>query len=197
MPSCFSPFSSLFGSNSPAKGEKISSSSSSSVSTLVDPNPREKDGKLSLSVPTTQSTSTTDQLNRLRSLLKQEGLTHYLIPSEDAHRSEYTAKEDERRSFISGFTGSAGTAIVSLDDAHVFVDGRYHVQATKQCDENWTVHKLGLPGVVNWDTWLSEKAKTNEIKLGMDPTLMDYCEYLSRAFEYLHCCSLATESTQS
>ena len=61
--------------------------------------------------------------------MKQHQLDAYLIPSEDAHSSEYVAEVDQRRAFISGFTGSAGTALVTQDTALVWTDSRYFVQA--------------------------------------------------------------------
>jgi len=174
--SCFSAISSLLDSKPSHKDEKILSDSSSSVSTLVGSLGEKHDLK-SLSSFDSSPTPTTKQLVALRSLLSSEGLTHYLVPSEDAHRSEYTSISDQRRSYISGFTGSAGQVIVSMDEAHLFVDGRYHVQATNQCDQNWTLHKLGLPGVVNWDEWIKNEAKGKEVKLGLDPALIDYSEF--------------------
>ena len=54
----------------------------------------------------------------------QEQLHAYIVPTEDAHQSEYVAQCDKRRDFISGFSGSAGTAIVSLTKAALWTDGR-------------------------------------------------------------------------
>ena len=70
---------------------------------------------------------TTAFLTRLRKLMMNEvpALSAYIIPSCDAHNSEYIASCDERRSFISGFDGSAGTAIVTAKDALLWTDGRY------------------------------------------------------------------------
>lgn len=108
--------------------------------------------------PSFSLTSTSSQLSQLRALLDSHKLTHYLIPTSDSHGSEYTAPRDARRAFISGFTGSAGTAIVpcsATERALLFVDGRYHVQAGEQVDsEQWKVMKVGLEGVLQWDEWL-------------------------------------------
>jgi Xaa-Pro aminopeptidase len=62
----------------------------------------------------------------------------YLVPASDAHGSEYVANKDKRQLYMSGFTGEASTAIIRADDASLFVDGRYHVQAEKEIDSNWT-----------------------------------------------------------
>ncbi|CAG8501195.1 11499_t:CDS:2, partial [Acaulospora colombiana] len=93
-----------------------------------------------------------------------------VIPSEDAHQSEYTAECDARRAFISGFTGSAGLAVVSEDCAALFTDGRYFLQASKQLDQNWTLMKQGLPDVPTWQEYLQNLPKGS--KIGIDPTLI-------------------------
>lgn len=77
-----------------------------------------------------------------------EPIHAYIIPSGDAHNSEYIAACDERRAYISGFTGSAGTAIVTLDSALLWTDGRYYLQASQEMDGNWTLMKDGLPSTL-------------------------------------------------
>ena len=69
-------------------------------------------------------------LTRLRKLMQNEvpPLSAYIIPSCDAHNSEYLASCDERRAFVSGFDGSAGTAIVTAKEALLWTDGRYFLQ---------------------------------------------------------------------
>ena len=69
-------------------------------------------------------------LTRLRKLMQTEvpSLSAYIIPSCDAHNSEYLASCDERRAFICGFDGSAGTAIVTAKEALLWTDGRYFLQ---------------------------------------------------------------------
>ena len=72
-----------------------------------------------------------------------EPIQAYIIPSGDAHQSEYIAACDNRRSFLTGFDGSAGTAIVTQDDAALWTDGRYYLQAEKQLDSSWLLMKDG------------------------------------------------------
>jgi Xaa-Pro aminopeptidase len=67
----------------------------------------------------------------LRALLAARGLDAYLVPSEDAHQSEYIADRDKRREFLTGFTGSFGYAVVTPTDAALWTDGRYFLQATR------------------------------------------------------------------
>lgn len=85
-------------------------------------------------------------LTDLRALMRQlpnngGSINAYIIPTDDRHQSEYISSTDERRSFISGFDGSAGTAVVTLNEALLWTDGRYHQQAEQQIDENWTLMK--------------------------------------------------------
>ena len=76
-----------------------------------------------------------------------------VVPSEDAHSSEYIAPCDARREFISGFSGSAGCAVITLDKATLSTDGRYFNQAEKQLDSDWILLKQGLPDVPTWQDW--------------------------------------------
>ncbi|KAN0060966.1 hypothetical protein ACQY0O_006700 [Thecaphora frezii] len=115
------------------------------------------------------------RLEALRRLMEQEACDFYIVPTDDAHGSEYTAPSEQRRVWISGFTGSAGTAIVASDSAHLFADGRYHVQAAKQLDDNWTLHKVGQTGVKDWPAWLLDQVKEGT-KVGLDPALISFTE---------------------
>ncbi|KAG9285862.1 hypothetical protein G9A89_013287 [Geosiphon pyriformis] len=120
---------------------------------------------------------TTGKLARLRELFTKEqyNLTAYIIPSEDAHQSEYIAACDGRRGFISGFTGSAGLAIVSKNSAALFTDGRYFLQASLQLDSNWTLMKQGLPCVPTWQEYLVQELPEGS-RIGIDPTLISVSE---------------------
>ena len=69
-----------------------------------------------------------------------------VAPTADSHDSEYTADADQRRAWISGFTGSAGTAVILEKEAFLFTDGRYFLQAGKQLDDNWKLMKRGEKG---------------------------------------------------
>ncbi|KAL1681739.1 peptidase M24, structural domain-containing protein [Schizophyllum commune] len=117
--------------------------------------------------------NTTDRLHKLRDLMAQDGYSvdAIVIPSEDEHASEYLAAADERRAWISGFTGSAGCAIVTLDRAYLFTDGRYFLQASQQLDDNWTLMKVGMPDVPTWQEFLHKKLPHNS-KIGIDSTVI-------------------------
>ena len=94
-----------------------------------------------------------------------------VVPSEDSHSSEYIAACDGRREFISGFTGSAGCAVVTADAAALATDGRYFNQAAKQLDKNWTLLKQGLQDVPTWQEWAAEQSKGGKT-VAVDPTLI-------------------------
>jgi Xaa-Pro aminopeptidase len=94
-----------------------------------------------------------------------------VIPSEDSHSSEYIAPCDARREFISGFSGSAGCAVVTHEKAALATDGRYFNQASKQLDENWLLLKQGLQDVPTWQEWSAEQSEGGKI-VGVDPTVI-------------------------
>ncbi|MGO0862409.1 aminopeptidase P family N-terminal domain-containing protein, partial [Clostridioides difficile] len=70
-----------------------------------------------------------DRVNELRRLMEEKNIDAYLIPSSDNHQSEYVGDYFKSREFISGFNGSAGTVIVTKDEAGLWTDGRYFIQA--------------------------------------------------------------------
>lgn len=95
----------------------------------------------------------------------------YIIPSGDAHQSEYIAPCHKRREFISGFTGSAGTAIVTQNEALLWTDGRYFLQAEKELDHNWTLMRDGVGKTLKREEWLSQKLPEGAV-VGVDPYLL-------------------------
>ena len=99
----------------------------------------------------------TQKLNDLRTAMAQHGLDAWIIPSADAHSSEYVARHWEGRAWISGFTGSAGTVVITRDNAALWTDGRYFIQAAEQlADSAITLMKDGQPGVPSMADWLAE-----------------------------------------
>ncbi|THV07177.1 Creatinase/aminopeptidase [Dendrothele bispora CBS 962.96] len=121
----------------------------------------------------THTVPTSERLAKLRELMKKKenDVNVYVVPSEDQHGSEYIAECDERRAFISGFDGSAGCAIVTLDKALMFTDGRYFLQAGQQLDDNWTLMKQGLPDVPTWQEYLINHLGPSS-RIGIDATLI-------------------------
>ncbi|GAA5901184.1 aminopeptidase P [Sporobolomyces salmoneus] len=124
------------------------------------------------------------RLKQLRSLFDQHKIDAYLVDSGDRHASEYLAECDERRAWISGFTGSAGTAIVHKQEALLWTDGRYHQQAAQEISSEWTLFKQGLPNVPSWTEFLSTSSHSSKLfpsgsRLGLDPNLLSITEYNS------------------
>ncbi|KAL7814879.1 X-prolyl aminopeptidase [Trichoderma aethiopicum] len=115
--------------------------------------------------------NTTQKLAKLRALMKEHNVQVYVVPSEDSHSSEYIAACDARREFISGFTGSAGCAVITETAAALATDGRYFNQATQQLDENWTLLKQGLQDVPTWQEWAAEQSAGGKT-VAVDSTLV-------------------------
>ncbi|KAJ3748053.1 putative Xaa-Pro aminopeptidase P [Lentinula detonsa] len=117
--------------------------------------------------------STSERLAQLRELMRkpENNVDAYVVPSEDQHGSEYIASCDERRAWISGFNGSAGCAIITMDKALMFTDGRYFLQASEQMDQNWELMKQGLPGIPTWQDYLTTNLPASA-RIGIDPTLI-------------------------
>lgn len=125
---------------------------------------------------------TSAQLSSLRALFDKHGIDIYIVLTQDPHESETPARADRRRAFISGFTGSAGTAVISRTKAALATDGRYFLQAGRQLDKNWTLLKQGVIGVPTWQEWVANELLANPgSSVGIDPSLCSYGEYKALA----------------
>jgi Xaa-Pro aminopeptidase len=110
----------------------------------------------------------TARLSAFREELALRKLTGFVIPRADQQQNEYVPPSDERLAWLTGFTGSAGMAIVLTQEAAVFVDGRYTLQAAKQVDvKAWSIEPLVDPPPENW---LGSHLKQGD-RLGFDPWL--------------------------
>jgi Xaa-Pro aminopeptidase len=110
----------------------------------------------------------TARLSAFREELARRKLTGFVIPRADQQQNEYVAPSEERLAWLTGFTGSAGLAIVLSREAAVFVDGRYTLQAAKQVDTNaWNVESLIDPPP---ESWLTRHLAAGD-RLGFDPWL--------------------------
>src|ERR1700723_1343899 len=110
----------------------------------------------------------TARLSALRDELARRNLTGFVVPRADQQQNEYVPPSEERRAWLTGFTGSAGLAIVLAREAAVFVDGRYTLQAAKQVDTKaWAVESLVDPPP---ETWLAQHLSPGD-RLGFDPWL--------------------------
>lgn len=117
------------------------------------------------------------KLAKLRQLLEDNKIDAYVIPTADAHISEYVSTRDARRSFISEFTGSAGTAVVTKDAAYLWTDGRYFLQAEKQLPPGWTLMKQGLPETPTLQEQLIKTLPKGAV-VGVDPFVLQVSAYL-------------------
>ncbi|KAL4378489.1 hypothetical protein GQ457_02G039040 [Hibiscus cannabinus] len=101
------------------------------------------------------------------------GIDAYIVPSQDAHQSEFIAECYMRRAYISGFTGSAGTAVVTKDKAALWTDGRYFLQAEKQLSSSWILMRAGSLGVPTTSEWLNDVLAPGG-RVGIDPFLFSH-----------------------
>ncbi|QYK40985.1 MAG: aminopeptidase P family protein [Paracoccaceae bacterium] len=121
------------------------------------------------------------RLAALRRLLAEQGLDGFIVPRSDAHQGEYVAPRDERLQWLTGFTGSAGFAIVLPQVAGVFIDGRYRVQVKHQVDlghftpvpwpetkpAHWLRDHLSGGGTIGFDPWLHTAEEIGRIEDGL------------------------------
>lgn len=109
-----------------------------------------------------------DRLNALREEMAKRGIAMYIVPTADFHESEYVGEYFKARKFITGFTGSAGIAIVTMDEAGLWTDGRYFVQAQQQLEGTGvTLYRSGEEGVLTEDEFIEQKLMQGEC-LGFD-----------------------------
>ncbi|MDD2246640.1 MAG: aminopeptidase P family protein [Proteiniphilum sp.] len=99
-----------------------------------------------------------ERLTALRHFMEAKKLDAFIIPTTDAHLSEYPPKHWESRKWISGFTGSAGTAVVTKEKAGVWTDSRYFLQAADELkDTGFELFKMGQPGTPDMTDWIIEQ----------------------------------------
>ena len=114
----------------------------------------------------------TSKLVELRALMKKKNIAAYIIPSADPHQSEYVAPRWKSRAWISGFTGSAGTVVVTMKKAGLWTDGRYFLQAEAQLKGSTiTLFKDGLPETPSYTDWINSELKKGEI-VSFDASVM-------------------------
>jgi Xaa-Pro aminopeptidase len=118
----------------------------------------------------------------LRARLRELSLDGFIVPRADEHQGEYVPAASERLAWLTGFTGSAGTAIVLADKAAIFVDGRYTLQAREQVDtavfapvssivtpiSEWLKANAPPKGRIGYDPWLMTRAQVRQISKGLE-----------------------------
>lgn len=117
-----------------------------------------------------------ERLAALREKMAQNNIDYYVVPTADFHQTEYVGEHFKARAYITGFTGSAGTALISMHDARLWTDGRYFIQAGKQL-EGTTVQlmKMGEPDVPTLPDYLREAVKDGET-IGFDGRVVSVSE---------------------
>lgn len=114
-----------------------------------------------------------DRLVHLRALMAENHMDAYIIPTADFHESEYVGEYFKSRKYMSGFTGSAGTLVVTLTDAGLWTDGRYFIQAARQlADTGITLYKMGEEGVATIEEFLMDKLD-QDATLGFDGRILN------------------------
>jgi Xaa-Pro aminopeptidase len=95
-----------------------------------------------------------ERIEKLRQLMKKNSIDAYIIPSSDAHMSEYVAEYYKCRQWISGFTGSAGVIVVTMEDSGLWTDGRYYIQAEQELRNTeiklFKMMEPGIPSTIEW-----------------------------------------------
>ena len=108
------------------------------------------------------------RLQALREEMSKRGIAMYIVPTSDFHESEYVGTYFKARKFITGFTGSAGTAVITLTEAGLWTDGRYFIQAEEQLkDTTVTLYKMGEEGVPTVTEYIEKTLKDGDT-LGFD-----------------------------
>ena len=103
-------------------------------------------------------TTITSRLESLRQLMRQEKIDAFIFPSTDPHNGEYVPDHWKGREFISGLNGSAGTAVVTMDNAALWTDSRYFLAAEEQLEgTGFTLMKLKIEGTPTIPEWLGQK----------------------------------------
>ena len=102
-------------------------------------------------------------VENLREAMKRNNINYYIIPSSDPHQSEYVSEHYRGRAYISGFTGSAGTLLVGENEAKLWTDGRYFIQAQEELNQSGIdLMKMATAGVDTLPMWIKKNVKSGE-----------------------------------
>ena len=122
-----------------------------------------------------------ERVERLRSWMKENGISAFVFPSSDPHNSEYVADHWKSREWISGFSGSAGTAVVTLEHAALWTDSRYFIAAEKELKgTDFQLMKLRVEGTPSISEWLvRELSNYQKAVVGVDGNVNSFTEVSS------------------
>lgn len=117
------------------------------------------------------------RLESLREVMRREHLSAFIFPSTDAHQSEYVADHWQGRTWISGFNGSAGTAVVTMKSAALWTDSRYFLAAEEQLKgTEFQLMKLKIEGTPTISEWLAQDLQGENAEVGLDGMVNSYHE---------------------
>lgn len=117
------------------------------------------------------------RLESLREVMRREHLSAFIFPSTDAHQSEYVADHWQGRTWISGFNGSAGTAVVTMKSAALWTDSRYFLAAEEQLKgTEFLLMKLKIEGTPTISEWLAQELQGENAEVGLDGMVNSYHE---------------------
>ncbi|MBO4920859.1 MAG: aminopeptidase P family N-terminal domain-containing protein, partial [Lachnospiraceae bacterium] len=115
-----------------------------------------------------------ERIELLKKEMTSNHIDYYIIPTSDFHSSEYVSDHFKCREYISGFTGSAGTVVVSQNEAILWTDGRYFIQAEEQLkDTGIELYKSGNKGIPTITEYLNKKIGDTKAVIGFDGRVMD------------------------
>lgn len=127
-----------------------------------------------------------DRISALRSLMDEKQIDVYIVPSSDNHQSEYVGGYFKSREFMTGFTGSSGTAVITKTAAGLWTDGRYFIQAEKElAGSGITLYRMGNPGVPTIREYLESVLPENGT-LGFDGRVISMKEGMDFAEQLTH-----------
>ncbi|MDA3790645.1 MAG: aminopeptidase P family protein [Desulfobacula sp.] len=120
--------------------------------------------------------NTNAKIDCIRQLMRDSNISAVIIPSNDPHQSEYVAEHWQARKWITGFSGSAGTAVITIEHAILWTDFRYYIQAEKQISGSlFELFKMGEPDVPTVEKWLADTLKPGD-NIGIDANMFSMAD---------------------
>jgi len=117
-----------------------------------------------------------EKISELRKLMNKHRLDAWIVPSADPHQGEYPAERWKARAWLSGFKGSAGTLVVTRDQAGLWIDSRYHIRAAKELEGSGIdLYKFGVVGVPSYIQWLRSELPAGSV-IGCDGNVLSIAE---------------------
>ncbi len=115
---------------------------------------------------------TDEKIDKIRQLMRDNHINAVIIPSSDPHQSEYITEHWQARKWLTGFSGSAGTAVITLKHSILWTDFRYYIQAAKQIEgSEFELYKMGEPDVPDFEKYLADKLREGDT-IGIDGNLV-------------------------